>query len=47
MKVEQQRLKGSVGHDTITTAGDTLTPDRESVIKEAAEAWKPYRIFVR
>jgi hypothetical protein len=47
MKIEQERLKGTVGYESITTAGDTASPDRDNVIKEAAEAWKPYRIMAR
>lgn len=47
MKIEQQRFKGSVGHDAITTAGETVSIDRSSVIKEAREAWQPYRVYTR
>jgi len=47
MKIEQQRLVGTVGYDSVTVGGDTVSPDRDSVIKEAAEAWKPYRIMAR
>jgi len=47
MKIEQQRLKGTVGYDSISSAGEDVSPDRDSVIKEAAEAWKPYRIMAR
>jgi len=45
MKVEQQRFKGSVGHDAITTAGETVSIDRASVVKEAAQAWQPYKVY--
>lgn len=45
MKVEQDRLKGSVGYDAITTAGDTVTPDRNSIVDEAKKAWDSYRVM--